>query len=815
MRRKVLARCTAVIGLVSSILTAAEEAPPTEQPGLEEIVVTAQRHEETLQKAAIAIDAATGDSLTQHAITNPADLAKLVPALTINSGGGADQSIFIRGVGTRSNNSYLDTAVAMSYDGVFMGAPSAAAGVDFYDLERVEVLKGPQGILYGRNATGGAINVIPVKPKIAEFGGYAEAGVGNFGEWNAEGAINIPTSSASAIRLSAYRLKHDGYNLDGTNDADTTSGRAQFLIEPSDELSIRLGADYTKLGGVGAGSSYVGYYSKNSAGVYVFKPSGLPDDEGLNTSAANTYRESLLGAPAFGHLTAIQDPLYQDYQFVGVNAEVSWKTAIGTWTLLPAYRHMDGSSNMDMPGFNTGHLEDTNDQRSVELRLASLPGGAIDYIGGLYYLNFSSGSNDTYNQEYVLPIQHYTATTQSLAPFAQLTYHVTEQLRLLAGARYTHDHKSLDGDIDNFITYCGGAPPHNLVPPASIAAGCATPGTLPVYPTFGSTAQTVNWLVDNGWITQPGSLVSNGSQFMPLLNGKGTIQYVDNPVNVAGGFSHVTWKTSLQYDVAPQSLLYLTYETGYRAGGFQLAQGYTSFQPEYLNALSLGSKNRFFDERLQVNAEAFFWKYENQQINYFTLSPQNTLVNTTQNVGHSTSKGLDLDSELAATRLTKLTLRLNYLDATYDDLHFITAAPRDNIGCVYALTGTVVGGQPLKNFNCSGMPAIYSPKFTVNGGIDQTFPLGPLNLIASLYSKWQSSQWGSLEYIQHELIPSYSTTDAALMLQGADAKWSVTAYADNLEDKRRAINIAQSPLGTANTSFGPPLTYGVRAETRF
>jgi hypothetical protein len=182
-------------------------------------------------------------------------------------------------------------------------------------------------------------------------------------------------------------------------------------------------------------------------------------------------------------------------------------------------------------------------------------------------------------------------------------------------------------------------------------------------------------MVGNGWIN-PSTVLTGITQGFPLLNGVGFVLRAHTPVVDGGTSSKFTWKASVQYDVAPDSLLYATYETGYRAGGFQLAESYPTYKPEFLDAASIGSKNRFLDGRLQVNGEIFWWKYKDQQINFFTLSPQGTLVSSTQNVGSSTNKGLDIDVIFAATDNTRLSARYNYLKATYDDLHFITAPPR-------------------------------------------------------------------------------------------------------------------------------------------
>ena len=781
------------------------------EPTLEEVVVTANRREENLQKAAIAIDAVSADSMLDHGIHSATDLGKIVPSLSIETGGGNNGSVHIRGVGTRSNNAYLDSAVALSYDGVYLGRSSAATATSFYDLERIEVLKGPQGILYGRNATGGAINIIPAHPNTDELSGFGLLAAGSYSERQIQGTVNIPLNANSALRIAGNSYKHDGYNRDGSMDADSLGVRAQYLIKPSDTLSVRFGVDYTKQGGVGAGPTMVGSYANTSAG-YVFTPSGLPDDEGTNTARANAYRSTQLGAPGFGFLIPLQDTPYNDYKYDGISAEINLTTGIGTWTFIPAWRKTEGSSKFTQAGFNTGWIQDTNTQSTFEARLASSTDAKVDYIGGLYYFKEKSDSNNTYNQEFVLPLQLYTHNTQSYAAFGQLTFHASDQLRFVTGARYTNDKKDMNGVIDNFIVFCGGLPP--TTPPASFALGCAVPGNLPHYPTLDTPQQGFAYLTANGWIN-PATVYTGLNQVFPLLNRKGVVQHATTSVIDGGSSSRVTWKASVQYDVAPESLLYFTYETGYRGGGFQLADGTPRYKPEFLDAASIGSKNRFLGDRLQVNAEVFWWKYKDQQINYFTLSPAGTLVNSTQNVGRSTNKGVDVDLLFAATANTQLSARVSYLSATYDDLHFVTAAPRDNFGCPFTFTGGTAGGQPVKDFNCSGKPAIFSPKYTVNVGIDHTFPLGRLDLVASAFSSWRDDQWAAIEYIQHEFVKAYSTTDVSLELRSHVSKWSVVASARNLEDKGRIQTATAAPTGQGMANFGAARTYGLRVQSSF
>jgi len=814
--RRIFLATTAIAGFASTISGAAfaQEAADQAAGGVTDIVVTAQRKEESMQKAAVAIDAVTGDNLTQQGIVKAEDITKSVPAITISNGGGSNTSIFMRGVGNITVSSYNDPAITPSYDGVVLGRAAGAFSAAFYDLARVEVLKGPQGILYGRNATGGAINIIPARPELGKTSGGFNVSFGNYDAVNVDGYVNLATSDNSALRISGTRQVHDGYNRDGSDDLDRSGLRAQFLIEPNDAVSLRIGADWTKVGGVGAGGSYIGSFVSDSSAANGYSLAAAPFDtsEGFNTAAANAWRQTLLGAPGFGFLNAMNDQQYVDYTYWGVNAELNWKTDIGTITILPAFRKSKGSSLFYGPAFSTAYAGETDKQYSLEARLAGSM-GMMDYVLGGFYFNEKIQNQGEYNQEFVLPIQSYEHKTRSWALFGQLTANLTDRFRLVGGLRYTHDYKSMNGMINNFITYCGGLPP--TTPPASFAIGCATEGNLPHYPNFLSTGDTIDWLVSNGWIA-PGSTDEANAQIFALTNGVGVIQKTYNPVVDSGTYSRLTWKAAAEFDVGPQNLLYAGVETGYRAGGFQLAEGHPSYDPEFITAYTIGSKNRFFNNKVQLNIEGFYWKYRNQQITYFTVDSSGTLINSNENAGKATIKGFDIDAIVKPTRTTTLNGKVQYLDAAYDDLHLYTAAPRDNIACPFSYTGATVNGAPVKDFNCSGKPLLYSPKWTIIMGAEQVVPVGDdLELVGNVNTSWRSSQWGAFEYLDFERIRAYWQTDLNLTLRSADKGWSLSGFVYNLENKRRIVTPQRSPIGMAVARYSAPRTYGLRLSATF
>ena len=214
---------------------------------------TAQQREKKKQKAANAVSAVAGDTLTRSSVTQATDLTRLVPSIQVAPASALTQ-IYLRGVGTFGSNAFADQGVAFNLDGVYLSRPAAPAGL-FYDLERIEVLKGPQGTLYGRNATGGAINVITAKPRLGELGGYANAEYGNYNALKGSAAVNVPLGEHAAFRLAGQYAKHDGYYSDGYDDEDTQAVRGQLKFDTGNGFSALFSADYAHVGGMGSGGT--------------------------------------------------------------------------------------------------------------------------------------------------------------------------------------------------------------------------------------------------------------------------------------------------------------------------------------------------------------------------------------------------------------------------------------------------------------------------------------------------------------------------------------------------------------------------------
>ena len=232
---------------------AAENSVAAGDEGLGAIIVTAQRRAEDVQRAAVAITAVTGEELQQRSVTQTEQLASLSASLQVSTSAGPYASFSVRSVNSLSGNAFADPAVAVNVNGVYLATPTVLHGL-YFDLDRVEILKGPQGTLYGRNATAGAINIIPARPRF-ENEGRVNVEVGSFDRFNIGGALNLALADSAALRIAGQRVRRDGYMSDGTSDDVGEAVRASFLVEPTPDLSILVSADYAHQGGRGPGAT--------------------------------------------------------------------------------------------------------------------------------------------------------------------------------------------------------------------------------------------------------------------------------------------------------------------------------------------------------------------------------------------------------------------------------------------------------------------------------------------------------------------------------------------------------------------------------
>ncbi|BBF71686.1 TonB-dependent receptor [Sphingomonas bisphenolicum] len=746
-------------GVIAPQVAIAQDADTqSSDGGLEEIVVTAQRREESLQKAAIAVTAVTGDDLTRSGITETSNLGKLVPALVVQPTGGTT-SFFLRGVGTNSQNSFSENAIAFNFNGVYVGRPTAPAGV-FYDLERVEVVKGPQGTLYGRNATGGAINVLPKQPILGKFGVEGLAEYGNYDSKKGFLAVNVPIGDIAALRVAGQVVDRDGYISDGYDDDKGEAVRASFLLKPSDIWSINIVGDYYHQGGKGGGAVLLP--SKAFAVPSVDDRVSISDPRAI--AAINGYASTLFAPPfcaggfiASGCIENAGSDGYLDNHFYGLSAQVDGDMGFATLSVIPAWRKSEAKFRTYLPGFR-GEIEDNAEQMSLEARLTSAADQRLRYVLGAFFFNEQQDTLNYFRQGRISTTRFTPRLkTQSLAAFGQLTFDISDDLRLIGGGRYTREDKSQ-------LT-------------ASVGGGL--PG--PVDPPLGA------------------------------------------PITGDLTFTKFTWKAGVEYDAGPASLVYANVATGFKSGGFFVAAPPSnSFAPESLTAYTVGAKNRFFGNKLQLNIEAFYWDYKDQQVTFVGgvrtgngLFAQGSL---TANAGKSRIFGTEVEARFAPTRDDLFNVTVQYLNGKYKSLQTANFSPTGapvTTGCT--ITGTRLANPGINNarfydIDCSGKPTVNSPKWAINLGYQHSFRIGgDMALVAGARSSIETSRFLNSNFRQEEKQGSFMMSDAFLTLEGPQDKWSVTAFINNIEDKEVLARagtrpILDFPVGTLR----PPRTYGVR-----
>ena len=581
-----------------------------------------------------------------------------MPALVAANNGGANTAFFLRGVGNFTNNSYSDPAIAFNYDGVYVARPTNTQGL-FFDLQRVEVLKGPQGTLYGRNATGGAINVIPVAPVLGETSADVQVSYGNYSAVQTQGDVNLPVGQDGAFRFAGTYSKHDGYLSDGTSDQDIYGLRAQFLYDLTSDLTNRIGADYAHDVGVGAGAFQYGSTFFNGTGYSFTRAPGLRPGIGVHDPRSEAWLQSQFISQVGENSEGLDNYPHQDNNYFGITDEINWKTDAGTLTIQGAYRKGDIETDSTSAGFRDFITNEANHQYTGEARFAG-HAGQLDYVVGGYYFDEDIKDHLAINQLDLTPFQDYDTGTKSKAGFGQLAFHITPTVTLTAGGRFTQDVKSFDGVSNNYVLFCGNpAPPQDLCP------------GLPLEPIVSTPAALAGYYQSRGIPVSP---VPLGILGLLPPNTPSVLQAVI-PIDAVTKTNKFTYRLAADWQVAPRSLLYASYETGFHGGGFSFARGLDTYKPETLDAFTIGSKNRFLDNKLQVNVETFYWKYKDQQFSQFgfDLGTPPATVFYTSNVGASTIKGVDLDSAFQATSTTRLSGSVQYLDSVYTK--FITYSP--------------------------------------------------------------------------------------------------------------------------------------------
>lgn len=766
------------------------DASGTGDKGIAEVIVTAQRRSESLQNAGLAVDVMTGDAMVSKGVSTVEDIGKVMPALNVQSGGGANTVFFLRGVGNFTVNGYSDPAIAFNYDGVYLGRATSTSGM-FYDLIRMEALKGPQGTLYGRNATAGAINVVPVRPKPGQNSGYVTASYASANAKNVQGAANISLGENAALRLSGNYVDRDGYLSDGTSDEDSRALRAQVLVELTPDLTARFSADYSHAGGKGGGAAYGSRYAYNPATQrYSIVDAGFGPDTGLFDPAAQVYRQTLFLGASGRNAAPLDNDVYLNNRFVGSHAEIEWRLPIGTLTVIPAWRDSKLDNKFGVPAF-IGYIQERDRQTSFEGRFSGKRIGIFDYIVGAFHYDETVDGNSTFAQQALNAYQTFVSQTKSNALFGRVTANLSNGLRVIGGVRETSDDKRFDGQADVLLVRCtavvGGRP------------SCPTAPLLPVTDSYTD-------------LTSPFIVPALGGGPRPIGMSGAILIRATTPVTSAQKYNKMTYRIGAEYDLAPRSLLYASVETGFRAGGFAMAAGHETFAPEYIDAYTIGMKNRLLGNKLQVNLEAYYWKYRDQQVNHTGIDKNGNQGQFTENIGNSVNRGLEADIQYLAMPNTLLGVSAQYLDAKYREFKYLEPAGTTPplTGCPYRLAGAQY------EIDCSGKPGYQAPKWTFNLGVEHTIRFGANKIVASLDTQYKSSRYVGFQFLSDQLVDANWTSNAQVSYGSDNNAWAVSAFVRNIENDRSSTSSQVYNSASVSTYIpAPPRTFGIRMTSKF
>ncbi len=630
--------------LLAGAAVGAALAPMAAFAQQDEITVTAQRREQSVQDVPFTVNAVSGEALQNSAVTDVFSLQSQIPGLDIRATNppSAGASFVIRGLGTGVFNLGFEPSVGTFIDGVYRARSGIVAGSDFLDLERVEVLKGPQGTLFGKNTTAGIIHFITAKPNTEEFEGTLRAEYGNYDRVNIQGATNVPLTDSLAFRLAAGYTDDDGYIKDaatgaGYGEKSRAMLRAQFLFEPSDRFNVRIIGDYAK----------ADEYSIIAV-PHLVDAADVAFNQMLAAAAGSVF---FADSSDDKRRTAVNTPPSLNASDWGVSGEINIDFGGATLTSLTSYREFEDTLKSDNDFVGTDILN-TNQGETIEtftqeLRLSTSFGDKTDLmIGG-----FFSDEDITRNNDFIWGSQIQQGfvgfvfghspglafadfmgqDAQNYGIFAHAITEVSEQLTLTTGVRYSWDKK------DGFGVFTA---PQSFPLPVVYDYGAGTP---------------VPASVDDSGLS---ATVSLGYELSDAVNVYATYSrgYKGGGISLIRDAGGVLLAPA--FGPIPPGCV-----AGMFPGTYTCSPGDTTFDKETTNHFEGGMKTSFAEGRGRFNAAFFYTKVKNLQTQ--SLLPTGTF--TVTNIGEARTLGVDVDFNYALTDSFSLNGGVVYADAE-DDL---------------------------------------------------------------------------------------------------------------------------------------------------
>ena len=762
--RKLLARLLGLFVLSGSV---AAQTVPDNGP-LEEIVVTATKRVESVQNVPLSISVVSQNMLQTQNVLDTSALTRLVPAVTFNQSFLAAANNFsVRGVGTAAGGVGVDQSVGVAFDGVPLGS-AAGSVADLVDVQHVEVLKGPQGMLFGKNASAGLINIVSNAPQLGQLEAIGRVSYGTLNDQQYTGTVNLPVGDTAAIRVSGWKFKRDGTILEVNtgqhmNDKDSDGARARLRWLPMENLDVNFTGEWTSHDQNGAAYTIRQYEPANftpvNAGALVY-------GYDINTSHQNPGPHNrdaydLGDVPYFdrGHTAAYT--LQGDYT----------TPSNGVVTSVLSYRrNAIDQSTAAYPSSNPYNNQPANidvgryEQFTGELRYASPVTDRLHYVAGLFY--FHEKLQDEFTLGILAPplptvdnLGDQRQTNESYAGFGEATFDVTSQLHLIAGFRESHDDDR--GSLNRMMLNAG----------------------VPIVPFW------------NGPDSNFGVLHANA--------------HIDD--------NFTSWRGGVQYQLTPDVMVYGTASRGYKGPGVIFNVGTAPadiaasnggvVKPEIATSYELGVKSQWFDRRLTANAALFDETFTNFQTTLHSpISPLSVIV---ANAPRLKSDGVDLDASLAVTNDFSVSAAMTYANARFTNFPY---------GQCYSTTQTPAQGCVDGYQNLAGKPLFNSPK--VSTSIDARYDTAitaELRYFLDVNDSYRTKQYFEAKADPNEYQSAYNVINLATGIRAESGHWGVTASVANLANSRFVDTMLQQQGVFIGQIIGYDTlrTYHVALDARF
>lgn len=723
--------------------------------GIEEVIVTAQKRSESVQDIPIAITAFSGDQLREDDIVTLSDIQGRTPGLVVANFSVGQPEIAIRGIGTKEDGPAASDSTVVSVDDVYVAARTAQI-FDIFDLERIEVLRGPQGTLYGKNSIGGSINFVTSKPT-EELVARVRSTFGNYGRSDIAGMVSGKISDGLFGKVSFSKRTYDGHLKDilptsnnygsHVGDHDNLAWRMQLLWQPSENSEVTFTYD-------GADDS-LGQTNRENVGAI-----GVKDTDNATDP---DYVNEVLGGKGDPWNVLADTEGFTERQVDGFSMKVNLNFDWGTLTSITAYREsefdwledseglpfvdenlvdpVNGKTIAAPSGTGFGYMQDVHDlayeetrQKTQEFRATSNGEGDIEWVAGIFY-----SEEDVERREQFDFLSFNTRNTSdaagestSWAIYSQGGYNLTETFKVVLGARYSVEEKD-----------------------------------------FKASSAVIG---------------------LPLL-----LQAYDE-VNASDEWENATWRLAFSWDIANNIMLYGSVATGFKSGGFTgspttAVQAATPFDSEKATSYEIGVKSLFWDERVQLNITGFFTDYEDLQVTRFFKPTGSTAVIgefITENAGKAEIMGVEAEFRVLVTENLDIGGSYAYLDSEFVEFNGLTVPGQTPD----ALEGTQLRQAPENSVN------LYT-KYTYNLANGS-------NLAFKLDYRMQDESYYEPDNSQLSVIPTYRVWDGAVTFTSADQKWVVQGWMKNIREEEYRTHIYTHSNGAqAYALFGAPRTQGI------